>query len=174
MQYLEYFETRRGLKTLFVAQLLCVLFFIFDAIREILKLPHKVGGFDFEIFEFMIVIVMVLSMLITARQLRISRKKAHNLQEKLRVASGEFNAMLMQSFDEWALTSSEKDVALLAIKGFGIQEISKMRKTKEGTVKAQLNAIYRKADVSGRPQLISYFVEELMNDDLLKDEPSSD
>ncbi|MEP2979811.1 MAG: helix-turn-helix transcriptional regulator [Lentilitoribacter sp.] len=174
MQYLEFFETRRGLKSLFVAQLLCVVFFIFDAIREFLNLPHKFGGFDFEIFEFMIVIVMVLSMFITARQLRISRKKAHNLQDKLRAASGEFNAMLMQSFEEWGLTSSEKDVALLAIKGFGIQEISKMRETKEGTVKAQLNAIYRKADVSGRPQLISYFVEELMNDDLLKDsEPLS-
>ena len=77
--------------------------------------------------------------------------------------------MLMQSFDEWALTNSEKDVALLAIKGFGIQEISTMRETKEGTVKAQLNAIYRKANVSGRPQLISYFVEELMNDDLLNE-----
>jgi DNA-binding CsgD family transcriptional regulator len=170
MQYLEYFETRRGLKTLFVAQLLCVLFFILDAIREFLNLPHKFGGFDFEIFEFMIVIVMVVSMFITARQLRVSSKKAHNLQDKLRAASGEFNAMLMQSFEEWGLTNSEKDVALLAIKGFGIQEISSMRETKEGTVKAQLNAIYRKADVSGRPQLISYFVEELLNDDLLKDE----
>jgi DNA-binding CsgD family transcriptional regulator len=146
------------------------LFFILDAIREFLNLPHKFGGFDFEIFEFMIVIVMVVSMFITARQLRVSSKKAHNLQDKLRAASGEFNAMLMQSFEEWGLTNSEKDVALLAIKGFGIQEISSMRETKEGTVKAQLNAIYRKADVSGRPQLISYFVEELLNDDLLKDE----
>eukprot|EP00521_Asterionellopsis_glacialis_P000725 CAMPEP_0195259902 /NCGR_PEP_ID=MMETSP0706-20130129/8250_1 /TAXON_ID=33640 /ORGANISM="Asterionellopsis glacialis, Strain CCMP134" /LENGTH=145 /DNA_ID=CAMNT_0040313509 /DNA_START=132 /DNA_END=566 /DNA_ORIENTATION=- len=145
--------------------MLCVLFFVFDAVREFMKLPHKIGGFDFEIFEFMIVIVMVLSMFITGRQLRISRMKTMNLQDKLRAASGEFNAMLMQSFEEWGLTNSEKDVALLAIKGFGIQEISTMRETKEGTVKAQLNAIYRKANVSGRPQLISYFVEELMNDD---------
>ncbi|MEP2946278.1 MAG: helix-turn-helix transcriptional regulator [Lentilitoribacter sp.] len=169
MQYLEYFETRRGLKVLFIAQMLCVLFFVFDAVREFMKLPHKIGGFDFEIFEFMIVIVMVLNMFITGRQLRISRMKTMNLQDKLRAASGEFNAMLMQSFEEWGLTNSEKDVALLAIKGFGIQEISTMRETKEGTVKAQLNAIYRKANVSGRPQLISYFVEELMNDDLLNE-----
>ena len=169
IKYLEYFETQRGLKALFIAQMLCVLFFVFDAVREFLNLPHEIGGFDVEILEFMIVFVMVLSMLITGRQLRISREKTSNLQDKLRAASGEFNAMLMQSFEEWELTNSEKDVALLAIKGFGIQEISAMRETKEGTVKAQLNAIYRKANVSGRPQLISYFVEELMNDDLLNE-----
>ena len=69
-------------------------------------------------------------------------------------------------FDDWDLTASEKDVALLAIKGLGISEISEIRDTKEGTVKAQLNAIYKKADVSGRPQLISLFVEELMGGSL--------
>ncbi len=83
MQYLEYFETRRGLKVLFIAQMLCVLFFVFDAVREFMKLPHKIGDFDFEIFEFMIVIVMVLSMFITGRQLRISRMKTMNLQVKI-------------------------------------------------------------------------------------------
>jgi hypothetical protein len=30
-------------------------------------------------------------------------------------------------------------------------------------VKAQTNAIYRKAGVSGRPQLLSLFVDELMD-----------
>ena len=74
--------------------------------------------------------------------------------------------MLQQNFDEWDLTGSEKDVALLAIKGLGIQEISTVRDTKQGTVKAQLNALYRKAGVSGRPQLISTFVEELMAADM--------
>jgi len=34
-----------------------------------------------------------------------------------------------------------------------------------GTIKAQTNAIYRKANVSGRPQLMSLFVEELIADD---------
>jgi len=34
----------------------------------------------------------------------------------------------------------------------------------EGTVKAQTNAIYRKAGVSGRPQLLSLFIEDLMDD----------
>jgi len=40
----------------------------------------------------------------------------------------------------------------------------RMRNTAEGTVKAQTNAIYRKAGVSGRPQLLSLFIEDLMDE----------
>ena len=39
-----------------------------------------------------------------------------------------------------------------------------MRGTSEGTVKAQSNAIYRKAGVTGRTQLLSLFLEDLMGD----------
>ena len=49
----------------------------------------------------------------------------------------------------------------------GIAKIAELRNTREGTVKAQLNAIYRKAGVSGRPQLISIFIEELMGERLV-------
>ena len=40
-----------------------------------------------------------------------------------------------------------------------------MRGTSEGTVKAQTNAIYRKAGVTGRPQLLSLFIDELMGEE---------
>ena len=33
-------------------------------------------------------------------------------------------------------------------------------------MKAQTNAIYRKAGVSGRPQLLSLFIDDLMRDDV--------
>ena len=45
-----------------------------------------------------------------------------------------------------------------------------MRNTREGTVKAQNAAVYRKAGVSGRPQLLSLFIEDLMTDSLVKSE----
>jgi DNA-binding CsgD family transcriptional regulator len=44
-------------------------------------------------------------------------------------------------------------------------EIGSLRATSEGTIKAQTNAIYRKAGVSGRSQLLSLFIEDLMRDD---------
>jgi len=71
---------------------------------------------------------------------------------------------LQERFAEWELTPAEKDVALFSIKGLSTADIAGLRSTSEGTVKAQTNAIYRKAGVSGRPQLLSLFIDELMGD----------
>jgi DNA-binding CsgD family transcriptional regulator len=73
--------------------------------------------------------------------------------------------LLAERFEEWALTPAEKDVALFAIKGMSTSEIAGLRNTSEGTVKAQTNAIYRKAGVTGRAQLLSLFIEDLMRDE---------
>ena len=55
-------------------------------------------------------------------------------------------------------------MALFAIKGMSVPEIARLRQTSEGTVKAQTAAIYRKAGVSGRPQLLSLFIEDMMGE----------
>jgi len=73
-------------------------------------------------------------------------------------------ATLDTQFDQWGL------VAVISIKGLSIPEIATMRNTREGTVKAQNAAVYRKAGVSGRPQLLSLFIEDLMTDSLVKSE----
>ena len=74
--------------------------------------------------------------------------------------------VLHERFADWGLTPAEKDVALFSIKGLSTADIANLRNTSEGTVKAQTNAIYRKAGVSGRPQLLSLFIDELMTDPL--------
>lgn len=86
-------------------------------------------------------------------------------QERLRRASGAFMNLLDERFADWGLTPAEKDVALFAIKGMSTAEIAILRATSEGTVKAQTNAIYRKAGVTGRSQLLSLFIEDLMRDE---------
>lgn len=58
-------------------------------------------------------------------------------------------------------------MATFAIKGVSITDIAAMRGSAEGTVKAHLNAIYRKAGVSSRSELISLLIEDLMNQPLL-------
>lgn len=93
----------------------------------------------------------------------ITERKA--AETRLRRASGAFMGLLVERFDEWGLTPAEKDVALFAIKGLSTAEIAGLRATSEGTVKAQTNAIYRKAGVSGRSQLLSLFIEDLMRDE---------
>jgi DNA-binding CsgD family transcriptional regulator len=86
-------------------------------------------------------------------------------EDALRRASGAFADLLQARFAEWALTPAEADVALFAIKGMSTAEIAGLRGTSEGTVKAQTAAIYRKAGVAGRPQLLSLFIDDLMRDD---------
>lgn len=92
-------------------------------------------------------------------------KDRRQAEERLRRASGAFGDLLREKFVEWGLTASEQDVALFAIKGMSTAEIAGLRSTSEGTVKAQTNAIYRKAGVTGRSQLLSLFIEDLMRDD---------
>ena len=111
-------------------------------------------------------IALILGLVLTAREIRrvLGRQKAHG-EQQLQVASGAFADLLEEHFEAWSLTPSEREVALLAIKGLSIAETAELRNTKEGTVKAQCNAIYRKADVSGRTQLLSLFIEELLAED---------
>jgi len=94
--------------------------------------------------------------------LRHARSRQIQAEKNLRAASGEFMALVDDRFAEWALTPAERDVALFALKGLSLAEIADLRDTSEGTVKAQTNAIYRKAGVTGRPQLLSLFIDDLL------------
>ncbi len=156
--------TSAQLIAVLLVQFICLIFLVFDVAADLSGLDDQESFAENHYFELLVIIALVLSFIIIGRQLRRLVDRNKRVEGQLKIASGAFHELLQQNFDEWDLTSSEKDVALLAIKGLGIQEISKVRQTKQGTVKAQLNAIYRKAGVNGRPQLISTFVEELMAD----------
>ena len=91
-----------------------------------------------------------------------AREHSERAELAIRTASGAFNEVVEEHFSNWRLTPAEKEVAWLSIKGFSTAEIAKIRKTSEGTVKAQGNGIYRKAEVTGRTQLLSVLVEDLL------------
>ncbi len=80
----------------------------------------------------------------------------------LGTASGAFQQTIEYHFDQWGLSPAERDVALLSVKGATIPEIARMRSTCEGTVKAQNAAIYRKAGVSSRAELITVLIGGLI------------
>lgn len=146
----------------FALQLVCVLFFVGDSIADLFGLEEPHGPNQDERIEHFVVVALVFSLVFSSFEIYQLLVRNQRIENQLKAASGAFSELLEQHFTNWALTESERDVALLAIKGLDIAEISIVRNTKQGTIKAQLNAIYRKADVSGRPQLISLFVEELM------------
>jgi DNA-binding CsgD family transcriptional regulator len=145
-----------------VVQGLCALFFLFDALSDWIAAFQAIAILDTRVFEVLIVLALLLGTLFSAFEIRRLMRRQKRMVQQLQAASGAFSLLLEEHFDLWGLTPSERDVALLAIKGLSIAEIAGMRNTKDGTIKAQCNAIYRKAGVSGRLQLLSLFVEELM------------
>ncbi|MBD1204096.1 MAG: helix-turn-helix transcriptional regulator [Rhodobacteraceae bacterium] len=150
-----------------LVQFLCTVFFVSDILSSIFgiytrPLPWEVR----ELMEIGSALGLMLGLVVGTLMLRRTIKERNEAQEKLRRASGAFMDLLEERFKEWALTPAERDVALFAIKGMTTSEIATLRATSEGTVKAQTNAIYRKAGVSGRPQLLSLFIDDLMRDDV--------
>jgi DNA-binding CsgD family transcriptional regulator len=105
---------------------------------------------------------LILGTVLGGIALHRSLRRTQEAEAKLRAASGAFMQLLEERFTAWGLTPAERDVALFAIKGLSTSEIARLRQTSEGTVKAQTAAIYRKAGVTGRPQLLSVFIEDLI------------
>jgi DNA-binding CsgD family transcriptional regulator len=155
-----------GLSTLFILQAICAMFFALDALGDLFRTRLFNRVIESDSAELLITGVLVVSLLFTARQLYELLTRQKRLEQQMQIASGAFAELLEAHFDDWGLTSSERDVALMAIKGLSIADMARLRQTKDGTIKAQCNAVYRKAGVTGRPQLLSVFIEELMADGL--------
>lgn len=151
---------------IFLVQAFCAWFFVSDILTSILGI--RTTPLSWEMREYMEIgasIGLVLGLVVGGLMVIRALKDRNSAEERLRRASGAFADLLQEKFAEWGLTASEKDVALFAIKGMSTADIAGLRSTSEGTVKAQTNAIYRKAGVSGRSQLLSLFIDELMRDD---------
>ena len=164
---------RIALPAVLLLQVFCVVFFVVDAFGDFMGYDTATGVRDSDTFEYLVVLALTCGLAVTAFEVRRLMERESRMESALKAASGAFAELMTQHFDEWGLTASERDVAILAVKGFSISEIAAMRERRDGTVKAQLNAIYRKADVSGRAQLVSLFVEELMGEALIAPAPDT-
>ena len=150
-------------------QLLCAVFFVSDILISVLGLTvSPINWQVHELIEIGAALGLIIGVVVGAMLLRASNRRSDKIESQLRAASGAFMELLEDRFDEWRLTPAERDVALFAIKGLSTQDIASVRATSEGTVKAQTNAIYRKAGVTGRPQLLSVFIDELIEGPIQK------
>ncbi len=155
-----------GLFAILAVQVACALFFVSDILASVLGLPVSPMPWELrELLEVGAAFGLVLGVVAGGLMLRRALRDRNRAEERLRRASTAFADLMEERFEEWGLTIAERDVAMFAIKGLSTAEIARLRATSEGTVKAQTNAIYRKAGVTGRPQLLSLFIEDLMRDD---------
>ena len=146
-------------------------FFVGDILISVLGLPVEPFSWMFvELIQIGAALGLIIGLVMGALVLRQAKRRSERAEESLRMAKSAFREVLDERFELWDLTPAERDVAMFAIKGFATAEIATFRSVSEGTVKAQTNAIYRKAGVSGRAQLLSLFVDELVADDPSKSE----
>ena len=145
-------------------QVLCAVFFVAQILSAVVG--SHLEPIDWQLYELIEIgaaVGLILGIVMGGIALRRADQRRERAETALRAASGAFMEVLEERFDTWGLTPAQRDVALFAIKGLSTQEIAGLRNTSEGTVKAQTNAIYRKAGVSGRSQLLSLFIEDLMD-----------
>lgn len=65
-------------------------------------------------------------------------------------------------FERWELTPTEREIALMILKGHTHKRIADLTGRKERTVRQHGVTVYRKAGLSGRAELAAYFLDDLM------------
>ena len=115
-----------------------------------------------EIFTLMTLVGLCVGMYFIIRSYRLAENNTCYLAKQLDAAKGAFQSGIDGYFEQWELSEAEKDIALFTIKGMTISEIAEIRQTKQSTIKTQSSAIYKKAGVSSRSQLVSLLIEELL------------
>jgi len=149
----------------FLVQIVTAVFFVSENISSIFGLRNTpIAWQTRELMEMGASLGLILGTILGTIAMARMLKRTRRVETQLRVASGGFADLLNEEFRNWGLTPAERDVAWFAVKGLSTAEIASLRETSEGTVKAQSNAIYRKAGVSSRYQLLSIFIDELMTE----------
>lgn len=123
--------------------------------------------------------ILLFSLVLFILQLRSSANKSTQIKlmgselEKLNKEKEEYRSDLGHhaqaiadaievQLNNWELTASEKDIALLLIKGLSMKEIAELRNSKESTVRQQAMAVYKKSNLQNRQQLAAFFLEDIL------------
>lgn len=140
-------------------------FFIFDLSADVLGWRKTAMSWEFhEAVQIITILALLLGSALGIIAFRNLARQRKEMDRQLLIAKSAFQDLITQSFDEWSLTPSERDVGLFILKGLSNAEIAEVRGKSIGTIKAQVNAVFRKAGANGRTQLISLFMEELIAD----------
>ncbi|MFO6464087.1 helix-turn-helix transcriptional regulator [Jannaschia sp. KMU-145] len=154
-----------ALALLVAVQAVCAIVFVYDILVGVLGLRTVPLAWGLrELIEIGAALGLLLGSVLGALAIRQSDRRRREAERRLHAASSAFMDLVEERFDAWGLTPAERDVALFSLKGQGLGDIARLRGTSEGTIKAQSAAVYRKAGVSSRTQLLGLFVEDMMED----------
>lgn len=147
---------------LIAAQSFCAVVFVGDVIADLFGTAEQEPEGGHAYIEALATLALIAAIVVEVRILMwLLRRKAH-LEQALSTAQSAVQEVIDAELDGWRLTPAERDVAMFVIKGLSTSEIAEMRGSAEGTVKAQLNAIYRKSGCGNRSELMSLMIDTLM------------
>lgn len=93
--------------------------------------------------------------------LAASRIEGARWRHAARQHSDGLGLAIRNQFDDWRLTASEADIAMLMLKGLAHKEVAALRKASPATVRQQAAAIYQKSGLASRAELSAFFLEDL-------------
>lgn len=147
-----------------VVQIVIAIFFVTDAIADIrgsaIGAPSAAN-----VTELLVALALVAGIGMGAWHSKMLFDELRDHHHAIAIARGALGKFIALRFSEWRLSAAESDVALFALKGCNVTEISQMRGAAPGTVRAQLSQIYAKADVTSQSMLVSLFIEDLLSGD---------
>ncbi|MBN2629781.1 MAG: helix-turn-helix transcriptional regulator [Rhodobacteraceae bacterium] len=152
---------------LFVFQLMCSIILVVDVGGEIHETLLDSGPpKPFMLFHLWIegfaTLLMGTSFVLSYRLLRNHRRELALAKTRINALRGDFSELVDARFRDWKLSPAEFEVALLTVKGLLIAEIARLRDSRESTIKSHLSAIFRKAGVTSRTELLAKFVDDFL------------
>jgi|SRR5215475_4688938 len=97
-----------------------------------------------------------------ARDLEVARAEGQAWRDSAQSYLSGLGEEIEKQFERWQLTSAEREVGLLMLKGFSHREVAGLRGTTEATARHQAQAIYQKSGLPGRSAFCAYFLEDLL------------
>ncbi len=154
-----------ALIALIALQATCAVFFISDVVADYLEVGVR-GAHDLHFYiELVASVSLIAAIMLELAYLMHLLDQRKRLQEGLTIANAAVNDVIEMHYAQWGLTATEQDVATFLIKGFNIAEIAGLRGTAEGTIKAHLNAIYRKSGTRNKTEVLSLLIDSMMGGD---------
>ena len=152
---------------LILFQIFCTVFFLTDVLDDMEEIGWSALRDAHVLPELLATLGLTAGIIMLTRNLLKLLHRQSQIEESLNVARGALGDVMEGYYRSWGLTASEQDIATFTIKGYSIAEIAELRGSAEATVKTHLNAIYRKSGTSGRGQLTSLLIEDLLGSPLV-------
>jgi DNA-binding NarL/FixJ family response regulator len=158
---------------LILVQLFCSVIFMNDVISDFMSENASSEKFHI-IVEAVASLSLFGAIVFETRYLTSLVRRRARAEKNLATASLAIHDIIEMHFEEWGLSPAEHDVGIFLVKGMTISEIAELRGNAEGTVKAHLNAIYRKSGTRNKSEVLSVILDDLIDSKTLgKPKPGS-